>query len=272
MAQLDQLLSLLDCSTPEAWSAVLISIARDCGFSHILFGIVPNKTTPFHRAFLKSNYPASWRNTYDEQQLHTVDPTVSHCLSSVLPIAWNSSTFTGPRQHEFYEEACSYGLRSGISYPIHGTSGEFGVMSFITADSQHLANTSDLNAMAKLSLIRDYATASSMKFLDSSNPAPCADYPGHYADNRSNDGRTINSIALNGSACNLSTCIKLTPRELECIKWIMCGKSSWEIAKILYCAEGTINFHVANLMKKFKVNTRQQAVVKAIKEGIIEPA
>jgi LuxR family quorum-sensing transcriptional regulator LasR len=37
------------------------------------------------------------------------------------------------------------------------------------------------------------------------------------------------------------------------------------------CAEATVNFHFANARRKFKVSTRQQAIVKAIRLGLIHP-
>jgi LuxR family quorum-sensing transcriptional regulator LasR len=37
------------------------------------------------------------------------------------------------------------------------------------------------------------------------------------------------------------------------------------------CTEATINFHFSNIRKKFKVNTRQQAIVKAMQLGLIFP-
>lgn len=240
MVKLEKLLHLFDCDSPEAWSVTLCAIASDYGFNHTLFGMVRSKIIPLGAAFLKSNYPQEWRTTYDALQLHAVDPTVSHCYASMLPIVWKPDTFKGRAQNEFYEQACGYGLRSGISYPIHGSSGEFGVLSFVTSDAGHDANSGHLDALATLSLIRDYAFESSMKFLGSADAAP--------------------------------TQIKLTPRELECLKWVMGGKSSWEIAQILHCSETTINFHVSNSKKKFNVHTRQQAVVKAIKAGLIIPA
>ncbi|NMM29054.1 MAG: hypothetical protein HHJ12_17680 [Glaciimonas sp.] len=240
MVRLENLLRLFDCDTSDTWSATLFGIASDCGFSHTLFGIVPNKSVPLETAFLKSNYPDKWRTTYVDLQLHSVDPAVSHCLGSIQPIAWSPDTFKGREQNEFYEQACGYGLRSGISYPLHGASGEFGVLSFVTSNSEHDAISNCFDALAELSLIRDYAFESSTKFLRNA-PSPPAR-------------------------------IKLTSRELECLKWVMGGKSSWEISQILSCSEATINFHVSNFKKKFNVHTRQQAVVKAIKTGLIIPS
>ena len=63
----------------------------------------------------------------------------------------------------------------------------------------------------------------------------------------------------------------LTRRELEVLKWVMAGKSSWEISRITDCAEATVNFHISNIRQKFNVSTRQQALVKAIALGILNP-
>jgi len=240
MMQLDELHGLFGASTDEEWAETLFSIARKCGFDHALFGIVPNKQVALETAFLKSNYPDEWRTLYDNQHMHYVDPTVSHCLQSMLPIVWQPATFQGREQNEFYEQARGYGLKSGISLPVHGAAGEFGVLSFVSDGAQHLATDNKIEGLATLSLIRDYALESSRRFL-----APEA---------------------------QAAPTVRLTARELECLQWAMCGKSSWEIARILSRSEATINFHVANAKKKFNVQTRQQAVVKAIKMGLIEPA
>jgi LuxR family quorum-sensing transcriptional regulator LasR len=190
---------------------------------------------------LTSNYPIEWRNTYDSKQFHYVDPTVSHCLRSTLPIVWKPSLFHGERQGAMYEQAAGYGLRSGVSLPLHGAGGQFGVLSLVSPDADHLGRHSNLQELAMLSLLRDYALESVQRFL---GPRPGADQ----------------------AATNL------TGRELECLRWAMLGKSSWEIAQILRRSEATINFHLANTKKKFDVQTRQQAVVKAIKLGLLTPA
>jgi LuxR family quorum-sensing transcriptional regulator LasR len=63
----------------------------------------------------------------------------------------------------------------------------------------------------------------------------------------------------------------LTPREMECLKWCAEGKSSWDIAHILHCSEAVVNFHFGNLRRKFNTTSRRQAVVKAIRFGLIYP-
>ncbi len=66
--------------------------------------------------------------------------------------------------------------------------------------------------------------------------------------------------------------IVLTPRELECLKWSAFGKSSWDIANIMNCSESGINAHFNRIRRKFGTSTRRQAIVKAIRMGIIAPA
>ena len=37
--------------------------------------------------------------------------------------------------------------------------------------------------------------------------------------------------------------LKLSPRELECLKWAAAGKTAWETSIILDISEGTVKFH-----------------------------
>lgn len=238
MVRLEQLMKLLECDTSEKWGAALCAIAEICGYDHALFGVVPEKKIPFEQAFLQSNYSKEWRSKYDILQLHTVDPVVTHCLGSALPIVWDGNTFRSKEQNEFYEEAKYYGLLNGISLPVHGATGEFGVLSFASSEKNADALRTSGELLAAISLIRDYALESSRRFQ---NQEKTEDLPK----------------------------VNLTRRELECLKWVMCGKSSWEVGQILSCSEATINFHIENSKKKFKVMTRQQAVVKAIQQGLL---
>lgn len=238
MVQMDLLLGLLDCETDETWSQALFSVARQHGFEQTAYVMAHNKRTPFEQAFLRSNYSPRWLSKYDTEKLYYVDPTISHCLSSVVPLIWEPHTFKEARQKTLYEEACGYFIRSGITYPIHGANGEFGVISFVSdalADKQFQRELGQF--LPDLALIRDYVFESSLRFAQ-----PAGDEEIH-----------------------------LTHREVEGLKWAMEGKSSWEISRIMSCSEATVNFHMANVRRKFKVTTRQQAVVKAIRLGMLSP-
>lgn len=231
---------LLEAEDPDAWSRALFLLAREQGFDFVLYGVVGSRHAKLESAFLRSNYPDGWRAHYDAERMAYVDPTVIHCLNSTLPFIWAPQAFRSPAQRALYEEACGFGIRAGVSFPVHGPNGEFGVLSF-ASDMRPDARFSGLvhECMADLALIRDYAFESAQQFC--------------------------------GDASALEPAPRLTRRELEVLNWVMAGKSSWEISKITNCSEATVNFHMANVRQKFNVNTRQQAVVKAISLGLIIP-
>jgi len=62
---------------------------------------------------------------------------------------------------------------------------------------------------------------------------------------------------------------RLTLRENEILRWVMEGKSTWDISKIIKISESTVKFHIENLMKKLSAVNRTQAVAIAIHEGLI---
>lgn len=243
MVETAQMVQLTEMQDPGGWSQILFGVARQLGFDQVLYGMVGSRHAQFERAFLHSNYSSAWRERYDAARLAYVDPTVGHCLSSTLPIVWEPAIFDGPEGSALYEEACAYGIRTGVTLPVHGPNGEFGVLSFASDApagrefSRHIAYV-----MPALSLVRDYAFASAIRFLGGGGQTGSGD-----------------------------TAPRLTRRELEVLNWVMAGKSSWEISKITNCSEATVNFHLANVRQKFNVNTRQQAVVKAIALGLISP-
>lgn len=60
----------------------------------------------------------------------------------------------------------------------------------------------------------------------------------------------------------------LTNREQQCATWIVEGKTSWEIAQILGISENTVNFHIKNIMRKLRCNTRALVVARLIRADV----
>jgi two-component system NarL family response regulator len=61
----------------------------------------------------------------------------------------------------------------------------------------------------------------------------------------------------------------LSSREIEVLQLIAAGKSNKEIAGRLFISEGTVKTHVLNIHSKLAVGDRTEAVVTAIKRGIL---
>lgn len=60
----------------------------------------------------------------------------------------------------------------------------------------------------------------------------------------------------------------LTPRELEILEWLVKGDSNKEIARELQISESTVKVHVQNILKKFKVSSRVEAAVYAVRNEL----
>jgi two-component system, NarL family, response regulator len=61
---------------------------------------------------------------------------------------------------------------------------------------------------------------------------------------------------------------QFSDRELETLQLITNGKSNREIAATLHITEGTVKFHVNNILAKLEVRDRTQAVLAVMKLGI----
>jgi two-component system, NarL family, response regulator LiaR len=63
--------------------------------------------------------------------------------------------------------------------------------------------------------------------------------------------------------------VSLSPRELEILKLIAGGMSYNQVANSLTISLSTVKFHVANILTKLKVETRNEAILIAAKLGLI---
>jgi NarL family two-component system response regulator LiaR len=69
---------------------------------------------------------------------------------------------------------------------------------------------------------------------------------------------------------NTETTPSLTERELEVIKALSQGMSNKEIALALGISEKTVRNHTSNIYNKLHIFDRTQAVIYAIRQGIVD--
>ncbi len=63
---------------------------------------------------------------------------------------------------------------------------------------------------------------------------------------------------------------QLSPREIEVLRVLARGHSNKEIGVALGVVEGTVKIHVTNILSKLGVSDRTQAILVAVKRGIIQ--
>lgn len=236
MLNFDLIEQLLQVSNEQQWADQLYALSWRLGFDNVLFGYLPQKHMAIADARVITNFPSAWREFYREQKLVHIDPSILHCAQHQQPWWWQAQNFRLPMQQRMYEEACMHGLKYGVCLPFHGMQQDRGMLIFTSAESERHPQNMAFSDLAQLSLLRDFAVDALRPHLNLDSPPK----------------------------------IMLTPRETECLKWSANGKSSWEISRILSCSEATVNHHINNIKSKFGVNSRQQAIVRALQIGTIQ--
>jgi DNA-binding NarL/FixJ family response regulator len=64
---------------------------------------------------------------------------------------------------------------------------------------------------------------------------------------------------------------ELSPRELDVLRLIAQGLRNREIAEQLFISEKTVGNHVSNIFSKLQVTDRSQAIVRAMRGGLVGP-
>lgn len=227
--------NLLQCKSFADLHDETQRIVQALGFEHFLFGLRMEIVGQPTEDFILSGYPERWWEAYREQGLDRIDPVVAHCKRSHRPLLWDGSQYQDRQTATLFEDAAMFGIRSGISVPLHGSvRREFGLLSVASSDAGIDGRTEQVVGQSQLlaSFLYEAVQKIAAKQLNVLSPT-------------------------------------LTPREHECIRWAAAGKSTWEISCILRTSERTIYFHICNVMAKLNVVNRQQAIAKGMALGLI---
>ena len=183
------------------------------------------------------NWPEEWGAHYVQQQHYLHDRVVRHAVMSPSPMHWLEAQRAFPLEADerrLFAEAREFGLRDGFVTPLHQVDGAIASVS-VTAHEKLELSPADHAALRLLSIY--YCSFGIM-----------------LKHGRDLEGRTR---------------VCLTARQRECLQWVRAGKSSWEIGEIVGISERTVNFHVEEACRRLNVQTRQQAVIEAVIQGLI---
>ncbi|RQS09870.1 LuxR family transcriptional regulator [Burkholderia sp. Bp9002] len=180
------------------------------------------------------NYPESWQHRYRERQYLAIDPVVRHATSSLAPLTWGDQLFVTEAEREFREDLRAHGMGLGVSFPAHFRHTDVACVSFVRSAAEADEDVEPLHVPSWGALVANLT-------LDTS--------------------RRLNVVPSGAPS--------LSARELEILKWVAEGKSSWDISRIVSLTEHGVVHHIRNIMKKFNVTSRRRAVVMASKLGML---
>jgi DNA-binding CsgD family transcriptional regulator len=185
-----------------------------------------------------ANPPAAFLETYMDVDAGRRDPVMQHCKISGIPIIWDQGTYVRAGCANMWEAQASHGYKTGIAFALHLPFGRHFFIGF-DRDQPLPDDPSQLTRMvADLQLFTVLAHEAGLRVLVSDAEVSCK---------------------MQG----------LTRRELECLRWTMEGKTAWEIGRILSISERTAVRHVNNATHKLYCINKHQAVLKALRLGLI---
>lgn len=184
------------------------------------------------------NTPVEFTDTYFDPALQRRDPVMQHCRRQSVPIIWDQETYAEQGAAELWEQQATFGYRTGIAMALHLPEGKHFVLG-VDRDQALPQDPDELQRLvADLQLFAVHAQDAAIRLLVPPEQQP--DRPG------------------------------LTPRELEALRWTMDGKTAWEVGAVLGITERTVVFHINNAMRKLQAVNKQQAVLKALRLGLID--
>jgi DNA-binding CsgD family transcriptional regulator len=241
-SELDTLRALADCKSPSQLSETVDRLTERVGVGHWIYAVDLPVVDNSRTQYILGGYPTDWVEHYFRNDYLRIDPVIAHCQDRSVPYLWSDALrrpkVIDPHLHEvwkFFGEAGEFGLRSGLTVPLHGPGSSWGLMSFASPNRMW----DDLQSLSSyLTLLshftHDAARAFHVQRLGSPTPG-------------------------------------LTRRERQCLHWAAQGKTSWEVSCLLGISERTVIFHLQNASHKLGVVGRQAAVARAVSLGVINP-
>jgi DNA-binding CsgD family transcriptional regulator len=233
------LASLRNAKTKEEINEILASLASIIGAKNFQFIPAPNCPLNEENKLLEfGNYAFAQKQIYENEQSAIVDPCRHIALAQTQIVRWRRvfQTAKGKKERDFIGQLREAGIKDGISLPVHGPCGAIAILCFASNNFLDI-NPEDeeflqLVAILSLQRIKQYFAKKSIN---------------------------------NGKAPTL------TEREIECLGFVLEGKTNWEISVLMGISPRTVQFHIANCQSKLGANNRIQAAVRALIHGIIAP-
>lgn len=198
-------------------------------FSSVGIAVPGNDLRPRFR-FGEVDY--EWSDLYFGKAYYRIDPVIHMLFETPKPFAWREAAerFKSQEGDRLQDEVAEHtGARQGLVIPVHDW---FGETSAVILSGPTFEPSPDVRPILHLA---------SVYF--------------------SSVGRDLMLQPQPDGAC------PLTERQRECLRWVMDGKSDWEIGEILTISERTAHNHIEAAKRLLEVGTRTQAVVQAWRRG-----
>lgn len=221
----------------DEFQGEVVAFTKRLGFDTVAATVVIDHMLADAEFITVDNTPRAYKDTFDSRDHGRLDPVMQHVKRQSVPIIWDQSTYVKNGLGDMWEEQARFGLSNGICLALHMPEGRHFILGVERDRPVPLEAPELTRLVADLQLFAVHAQDAALRIL-----TPASLEPGVPA---------------------------LTPRELETLRWTMEGKTAWEVGKALGITERTAALHVNNATHKLGCVNKHQAVLKALRLGLI---
>ncbi len=104
---------------------IILKALNNYNLNDFNYGIKVPSIIKNEQPYIFSGYAKNWIEHYTSNNYHKIDSTVLYSFKNITPIIWDDFHFMTSKK--LRDESKDAGLINGVTYPIHGASGEKGL-------------------------------------------------------------------------------------------------------------------------------------------------
>lgn len=231
-------LDVLECKSEPALLSHLVSFANYLGFEFAAAMVVTDHSDVFTEFQTLTNAPRAFLDDFHNLDKGKLDPVSQHCKRRYSPIIWDDETYSQAGVGELWDYQAAYGYKTGVAAAMHFRRGRHFMMGFSGSNRLTPQDRTRELLLAEFQMFASYAQATA---FDMCLP------PVTRSDERS----------------------ALTAREVDALRWTMDGNTTPRVAAIMSATEQVTAERLKSAMQKLACGTKYEAVLKAIRLGLV---
>lgn len=220
---------IANASDKDNLYTALATATKDIGFAGFNLTCKKNSPRDFMSDPMLTNFATNDLVEYVDERWAERDPLLLHATTGKFPLLWSTTQWEKTPYTEYDEYIRAKGVPGGVTVPLSGQDATFSAMTLIAPT--HRAYDEQIAHAAAIIGVIAMARAGAIGLI--CGPA-------------TTEGQE-----------RLRT---LTGHQMEVLKWIANGKSTFEIALIMGKSKRVTEYHVSEILRKLEVRTRAQAV------------
>lgn len=225
-------------NTAREYSEQIINFVEHLGFATVGATVITDHSATLTEFQSFTNAPAAYLDNFYDLPGGRTDPVSQHCKQSSAPIVWNQDTYVAHGTGSLWEFQAPFGYRNGVCVAGHFANGRHFMFGAQTPCALPINRQILRRLVEDFQEFASYAQAAAFELAPSWRPLP------------QNDPE-------------LRTC------EMEALRWTMDGNTSQEVGAAMGVSAALAELYIRKAMRKLDCATKYEAVLKAIRAGLI---